>query len=267
MTTAAPSAAIIARHCGYASMAGCRPRTVSLKGRILQAFDRRAPLLTATRADVIEWIDRGLSPQTRSNYLAHLRSFYSWARDEELRLDDPTTRIPTPKIPRRLPRPMADADLSRALAGAPEPIRTWLTLAAFGGLRGCEIALVDGEHIDWLGRRLIIPEGKGGGSGWVPLHPEIAASLDLWPRQAGPLWPDGYHSITARSNRYLHSIGIDSTLHTVRHWFGTNVLRASGGNVRVAQECLRHASIASTAIYTEVSSAERSAAVDLLRVG
>ena len=262
----APSAALIARHCEFAAMTGCRPRTVQLKGRVLRAFDRRAPLLTASRADVLEWVDRGLSPQTRSNYLAHLRSFYEWAREEGLRASDPTARIRSPKIPRRFPRPMPDADLQRALATAPEPIRSWLTLAAYGGLRACEIALVRGPDVDWTGRRLRVPEGKGGGEGWVALHPAMAAALGQW-SPIGPLWVVSYAQVTEQTNKWLHAAGIDSTLHTVRHWFGTNVLRASGGNLRVAQECLRHASPATTAVYTLVTSDERTAAVDLLRVG
>jgi integrase len=45
--------------------------------------------------------------------------------------------------------------------------------------------------------------------------------------------------------------------HQLRHWFGTNVLRAADGNLRVAQERLRHASPASTAIYTPVEDKDR----------
>lgn len=53
--------------------------------------------------------------------------------------------------------------------------------------------------------------------------------------------------------------GVDATAHQLRHWFGTNVLRA-GGNLRVAQELLRHSSPAITARYTQVDDTERRAA-------
>lgn len=257
---------MIDKHCRYAALTGCRPRTVQVKARILRAFDRRAPILTATRSDVIGWIDRDLSAQTRSNYLAHLRGFYAWAAVEDLREDDPTRGIRTPKIPRRFPRPMPDADLARAIAAAPNPIRTWLILAAYAGLRGCEIAMMRGEDIDWSARKIHVPEGKGGAVGWVPLHPIVDDALRDWPRR-GPLWAAHYTHVTARTNTFLHSLGIESTLHTARHWFGTNVLETSGGNVRVAQECLRHESIASTMVYTQITSSARSSAVELLRVG
>lgn len=54
---------------------------------------------------------------------------------------------------------------------------------------------------------------------------------------------------------YLHALDIPETLHQLRHRFGTNVLKATG-NLRVAQEALRHESPVSTAIYTLVDVAD-----------
>jgi site-specific recombinase XerC len=58
--------------------------------------------------------------------------------------------------------------------------------------------------------------------------------------------------------------GLPASLHQARHWYGTNVLRSSGGNLRVAQELLRHASPATTAGYTFITSIERADAVAAL---
>lgn len=46
------------------------------------------------------------------------------------------------------------------------------------------------------------------------------------------------------------------TPHTFRHYFVTVVLRASGGNIRLAQELARHRSIATTERYTHLSDDE-----------
>lgn len=54
--------------------------------------------------------------------------------------------------------------------------------------------------------------------------------------------------------------GIRCSARQLRHWFGTNTLRAAG-NLRVAQELLRHASVATTALYTQVDDTERRAAI------
>jgi integrase len=63
---------------------------------------------------------------------------------------------------------------------------------------------------------------------------------------------------------WLHTRGIDSTLHKARHWAGKNILRAADGNVRVAQEFLGHASLNSTMLYTFVSGDQVRAAAERL---
>lgn len=54
---------------------------------------------------------------------------------------------------------------------------------------------------------------------------------------------------------------IPGSAHSLRHWYGTNVLRASGGNLRIAQELLRHANIQTTTIYTLIDDTDRRAAI------
>lgn len=46
----------------------------------------------------------------------------------------------------------------------PNPNRTWLILAAYAGLRGCEIAIMRGEDIDWAARKIHVPRRQGRGS-------------------------------------------------------------------------------------------------------
>jgi len=57
-------------------------------------------------------------------------------------------------------------------------------------------------------------------------------------------------------NKYLHEVGISHTLHTLRYWFGSNTYRASGRDLRLTQELMRHRSPISTSIYTYVSPGE-----------
>jgi site-specific recombinase XerD len=58
----------------------------------------------------------------------------------------------------------------------------------------------------------------------------------------------------------VHTLGSGArgtiTPHTFRHYFVTVVLRASGGNIRLAQELARHRSIATTERYTHLSDDE-----------
>ena len=55
----------------------------------------------------------------------------------------------------------------------------------------------------------------------------------------------------------------DVTMHRMRHWFGTMIQREFG-DLRVTQECLRHANVSSTQIYTQVSDQQRVRAIDTL---
>lgn len=60
------------------------------------------------------------------------------------------------------------------------------------------------------------------------------------------------------------ALGRKITPHTLRHTFGTRVLRKS--NIRIAQQLLGHKSITSTQIYTHPNSDERKAAIDAISI-
>jgi site-specific recombinase XerD len=68
--------------------------------------------------------------------------------------------------------------------------------------------------------------------------------------------------VSRYSNVFLHDLGLGATIHKLRHRFGTQALHASGGNVRTAQEALRHRSITSTQRYTYVHPSEVRAAIE-----
>ena len=96
--------------------------TVATARRVMRSLPNASD---ATREDVEAWwASRShLSPATRSNDLAILRTFYAWCRRWEHRDDDPTLRIDAPKVPRGLPRPMSRADLTRLLPTLPDDLR------------------------------------------------------------------------------------------------------------------------------------------------
>lgn len=257
-------------HLAALTRTGFRPRTIAQRKARLTAFVAATgiSLDTATREDITAYLDTFDHPQTRSTYLSHLRAFYRWCIVEDLIERDPTAGIPSPRIPRRLPRPIAEADLARALAAAAPVERAWITLSAYAGLRACEIAPMRGEHVRRGGTPyLFIPEQKGGQEATVPLASRVLAELDPWPRTgwmwqaSGPLKPD---DVSARIGALFRRLGIAATLHQCRHRFGTMTYRASGHDLRVTQELMRHASPTSTALYTAVDPSEGSRVVELL---
>ena len=214
------------------------------------------PILDATVDDLRGFVGRGLAAETAAAEVSHLRGFYRWALAEGLIDSDPTVRLERPARPRHLPRPMPYEHVLYALTNAPDPLRDWYHLAAYAGLRACEIGPLRGE--DARGGVLLIREQKGGDQATVPLAPVLQARLARYPhsgwlfphRGRGPVGPTSAGQVQRHANRWLHAHGIPETLHQLRHFYGTEVYRASGHDLRLTQELLRHRSPASTAIYT-----------------
>lgn len=211
-----------------------------------------------------------LSHATRHTYRAQLRSFFGWLQAVGLRADDPTAILPRIRTPKHRPRPITTEQLTATLAACARPrTRTMILLAAYQGLRIHEIAKFRGEDIQVDELRVV---GKGETDILLPLHELIAAEARTYPREGWwfPSPDDPNRPVTSRNvgkviATTMRRAGIDGeTAHMARHWYGTQVLRSAGGNVRVAQELLRHAMLATTAIYTEVLAAEQRAAIDQL---
>lgn len=250
-------------------------RTIDERLRIVRAFAGYLLLpLDGPGAYAPTWqqiagflTDGDRSPGTRKAYLAALRAFSKWLILTDRATVDPTLKLPKVRAPRALPRPVSTDQLSLALASGRfySRTRTMVLLAAYQGLRVHEIAKVRGEDIRGDTLRVV---GKGGKDVLLPLHPVIAAEAGLYPRIGW--WfsspndrtrPVLANSVSTLVSQGLHRAGVPATAHQLRHWFGTESLRSSGGNVRVCQELLRHASLATTAVYTQVDDAERRAAL------
>jgi site-specific recombinase XerD len=234
------------------------------------------PVDTATEEQLTVWaaaLVARVSPAARGDYLAHATEFYRWLVRERLRDDDPTIRLVRPRLRQRLPRPIAEVDLARALVDAPDRIRPWLLLAALAGLRCCEVAPLRREDIrdDLDPPAIHVIEGKGGKSRIVPLHPAIAAELTQLPAH-GWLFPhpnrQGHIEAATVSHAvsdYLQSLNIAATMHQLRHHFGTALYRQSH-DLRLTQELLGHSDPRTTAGYAAWSSDRAATAVVGLKV-
>jgi integrase/recombinase XerD len=228
--------------------------------------------LGATLDDLRAYLGRGLAPGTLATEIAHLRGFYRWALLEELIAADPTLRLERPRRPKGQPRPIATPDLAAVLVAANDHIRPMLMLAAYAGLRACEIAPLRGEDLLLADDPpiLIINEGKGGIPGSVPISPILAPTLLTLPRR-GWCFPrlDHFPGHLSRAricqlcNGLLHGIGIDASLHQLRHWYCTEAYRATR-DLKITQKLARHATSSTTDGYTYVADDAAVTAVSLL---
>ncbi|HTE69690.1 MAG TPA: tyrosine-type recombinase/integrase [Actinomycetes bacterium] len=216
-----------------------------------------------TTRQIVGWLAACRNPWTRRTYHITARQWHRWLLDRGLRSDDPTAVIPPPRTPRSTPRPAPTIAITTLLRVAPRRARAYIVLGVYEGLRCCEIARIRGEHFD--GDRFYV-EGKGGDGKWMPVHPLVAQLRRGYP--AVGFWFPGVHDghVSAKAVSRTVSLafrrtGHNVTAHQLRHWFGTMVLRHSGGDIRVVQELLRHASLQSSQVYTQVDSTARTSAV------
>lgn len=258
----------IEQHIAWCAKRGLRPTYIRAMRSTLQRVERTiTPLEDATEAQLEAWWDSLDVGDGRVAYAAHLSSFFRWLVWERRRPDDPTTRLIRPKIRRHLPRPITDQRLNNALLGAVPPVRTYLLLASFGGMRACEIAVL---HRDDLHSGTILIHGKGDKDRIVPLHPEIELALKMHPEE-GYVFPGrrnvhvSANTVSQRANRYLRGCGLDDRLHSCRHWFGTSTYRASK-DIRLTQELMGHASPTTTAGYAAWAPEEATGIVHSLTV-
>jgi integrase len=208
--------------------------TTASRTRVLRCIGNAG---TATREDVEAWwLTRAhMAPATRHNELAHLRSFYRWAKRWEYRDDDPTLRLDSPRVDAGLPRPMTREDLhlaldqlSRAPSGRPwnlswgPDIRRAVCLGAYAGLRISEAAALDWSDVDLENRQIRVIRSKGGKSRRIPMGPELLDAL--LPETGGNVVSGGAPYSTYRLARRVRSafkaLGIDATFHQLRHRYG-----------------------------------------------
>lgn len=259
-------------HVAWCARRGLRPTYIESLGYTLNRLQSAVGPLELAPEQAIEgwWNSLQVGDGTRVTYGAHVSGFYRWLVRQRLRADDPTARLDRPRLRKGLPRPMPDDRLARAIARAPEPIRTWLLLAAFMGLRACEVATLHRDDIrDDLGV-IIVREGKGGKQRIVPFHPAVTAALEQWPIR-GFLFtrPRGGHvlpnTVSVRANRYLHRCGISETFHQARHWYATKIY-AESLDLRMTQELMGHSSPDTTARYAGWTPGRAAGVVERLRL-
>jgi len=212
---------------------------------------------------------------TVSRALSTVRTFHRFAVREGLTEDDPTAGVVRPRLPRALPHPLTVEEVATILE-APRPEeppglrdRAILELLYGAGLRVSELTGLDVDDLD-VEAAAVRVLGKGAKEREVPIGRMARDAIDAYltrgrPALAGPRSRAALF-LNTRGGRltrqscarlletYAHAAGIRRrvTPHDLRHSFATHLLEG-GADVRVVQELLGHASVATTQIYTLVT--------------
>jgi len=217
----------------------------------------------------------GLKRSSAARTMASIRGFYRFLLLEGVRDDDPGATLRAPKIPMRLPKALSQDQVARLLAASgPEPDadlvdpiglrnRAILELMYSSGARVSEIVGLDMDEVSDDG--LLRVRGKGAKERLVPVGSYAARSLEAYLVRARPALASvkgeralflnkrggrlSRQSIWEIIERAGEQLDLQVSPHTLRHSFATHLIEG-GADVRVVQELLGHASVATTQIYT-----------------
>ena len=265
---------------------GAGRNTLAAYRRDLLDFAGHAPggLARAGREDVRRYLAglsaAGIAASSQARKLSALRQFYGFLYAEEMRPDNPTEAVESPRARRPLPKILSAADMEAmiAAAGAMEGAEgrrlvCIVEMLYAAGLRvselaGLPLAAVRGEA------GFILVRGKGGKERLAPLNASARAAIDDYLKVRDMFLPKGH----ARAGQYLfcsrgregfltrqrlHQLlkdlavkaGLDPAKvspHVLRHAFATHLVEG-GADLRSVQTLLGHADIATTEIYTHVA--------------
>ena len=266
------------------SLTAAAPSTVEAYRRDLAAFVTWAERLglsspgdvqrTTIRRYLAYLATRGFARRTIARRASALRRYFGWARRVGAVNNDPTAGLSAPRGEARLPRVLHPDELRSLLdesgSAGPEGARdlrdtALLELLYGSGLRVAEAAALDVDDLDLAQGRVRV-WGKGSKQRVVPVSEPAADALRRWladgrrelateasPAAALFLNLRGRRMTPRDARRVLDRRAVAPTHpHALRHTFATHLLDG-GADLRVVQELLGHADLATTQRYTHVS--------------
>jgi integrase/recombinase XerC len=210
---------------------------------------------------------RKLARATIARKAAALRCYFSWQVRQGHLGSDPARSLRAPSGGGRLPRVLSSGEVTSLLdvpGGGPVDRRDLavLELLYAAGLRVSELCGLNRSDVDLRGRTVTVL-GKGGKQRRVPIHDAAVAALRAWfeggrdamegPAEAAFVNRRGARLGPRDVRRILDRRSASPTHpHALRHTYATHLLDG-GADLRVVQELLGHASLATTQVYTHVS--------------
>jgi len=225
----------------------------------------------------VEW--GSAAPATKARQVGIVHSFFKWATRERRISWDPSTTIRAPKTRRRATRQAYDLTVLHRLVSSQDSLRDQcgLELLCRLGLRRNELRLVQIKEID-LVRGYLLVHGKGAKDELVPIPKGMQDSLYLHVQGDGrrpneyliygrerrfePLTTSGLHNWFKRC---VVKAGLPETMtmHEMRHSAADAVHRLRG-DVALAQQLMRHESLATTQAYLHPTKRDLADALDAL---
>jgi integrase/recombinase XerC len=231
---------------------------------------------TTVRAYLVALAEQGYSKRSAARKLSSLRSLLNYLVGAGALGANPAEGVRAPKLDKPLPRFLEVGEVNRLLESAGGQDlwslrdRAILETLYGAGLRVSELVSIDENDLDLAGG-LVHAKGKGRKERLSPLGRSAAEALARYlaakRRRGAAPGPAAFinrrgarldvRSIRRLLAKYQTRAGLARPIspHVLRHSFATHLLDR-GADLRVVQDLLGHASLASTQIYTHLT-AER----------
>ena len=262
---------------------GCSANTVAAYGRDLARYVAWLAERGVTEPDdvslalvethVAELSASGLAASSVERAASAVKGFHRFMLTDEISHGLPTADLPLPAKPRRLPDAISREDAARMLdqpfPQTPTGLRDHAVLEVlYGcGLRASELVGLD-ERAVLLDEGVVRVFGKGSKERVVPILGAASEALGRYldrgrgalvgrspcpavflNARGGRLSRQSVHAIVEKYGRVVGLRGLHP--HTLRHSFATHLLEG-GADLRVVQELLGHANVATTQLYTHL---------------
>jgi integrase/recombinase XerD len=215
------------------------------------------------------------APKASTSEIAALRAFYRFAESEGFAPGNPAEHLSLPRRWKRIPKSLSNDEITPSSAPSNHPLpatlcdQAILELAYASGLRLAELSQIRLEQLH-LDAGFVTVLGKGNKERAVPVGRKAIEALQHYLQSARPqlvrprspanvfLTQRGtaFATVTlwlrVKKRARISGIARNVTPHMLRHSFATHLLE-HGADLRVIQELLGHATIATTEVYTHVA--------------
>ena len=219
------------------------------------------------------------SERTQARWISSIKGFFSFLLEDELREDNPSALLETPKLGLYLPDTLSLEEIEKLISATDENTdlakrnRCMIEVLYGCGLRVSELTELQISNINFKENYLKI-QGKGDKVRFVPLADytadfiknyinNIRSKQKINPEHSDILFLNSRGAQISRQMVFLiikdivRKAGIQKNIspHTFRHSFATHLLQ-NGADLRFIQEMLGHSSITTTEIYTHLNTEE-----------
>ena len=230
---------------------------------------------TYIRSWLAEMKEAGISSRTLNRKISSLRSFFKYLLKKETVLLNPVTAVISPKMPKRLPQFVEEADIGKLFSEIifPEGFKGFtdlliLKLLYSTGIRKSELLGIQEHHIDRSNSTIKVL-GKGNKERIIPVSPALMNDLMIYMTEKKKLPGNnetGHLIVTEKGTRpgpklvynivkkYLEQVTTaeKKSPHILRHSFATHLMNR-GADLNAVKELLGHSSLAATQVYTHNS--------------